>query len=56
MPPAGFESAIPVSERTQTHALDRAATGIGLLKMYAVLIFCEERDDSSSNYYAILNQ
>jgi hypothetical protein len=28
MPPAGFESAIPVSERPQTHALDRAATGI----------------------------
>jgi hypothetical protein len=29
MPPAGFETAIPVSERPQTHNLDRAATGIG---------------------------
>jgi hypothetical protein len=29
MPPAGFEHTIPVSERPQTHALDRAATGIG---------------------------
>jgi hypothetical protein len=29
MPPAGFEPAIPASERPQTHALDRAATGIG---------------------------
>jgi hypothetical protein len=29
MPPAGFEPAIPVSERPKTHALDRAATGIG---------------------------
>jgi hypothetical protein len=29
MPPAGFEHAIPASERPQTHALDRAATGIG---------------------------
>jgi hypothetical protein len=29
MPPAGFETAIPASERQQTHALDRAATGIG---------------------------
>jgi hypothetical protein len=29
MPPAGFEPTIPESERTQTHALDRAATGIG---------------------------
>jgi hypothetical protein len=29
MPYAGFEPTIPVSERPQTHALDRAATGIG---------------------------
>jgi hypothetical protein len=27
--PAGFEPAIPASERSQTHALDGAATGIG---------------------------
>ena len=27
MPPVGFEPAIPASERPQTHALDRAATG-----------------------------
>ena len=29
MPPAGFEPAIPVDERLQTHALDRSATAIG---------------------------
>jgi hypothetical protein len=29
MPPAEFEPTILVSERPQTHALDRAATGIG---------------------------
>jgi len=29
MPPAGFEPAIPASERPRTHALDRAARGIG---------------------------
>ena len=29
MPTARFEPAIPASERTQTHALDRAATGTG---------------------------
>jgi hypothetical protein len=29
MPYAEFEPAIPVSERPQTHALDRAATAIG---------------------------
>jgi len=31
-PPAGFETAIPASERQQTHALDRGPTGIGSLK------------------------
>jgi len=29
MPPAGFEPAIPAIEQPQTHALDRAGTGIG---------------------------
>jgi hypothetical protein len=29
MPPAGFEPAIPASERPQTHFVDRSATGIG---------------------------
>jgi hypothetical protein len=29
-PPEGFEPTIPVSERPQTHVLDRAATGIGI--------------------------
>jgi hypothetical protein len=35
MPPAGFEAAIPASERPQTHALDRAATRIGTVDGYA---------------------
>jgi len=30
MPPAGFEPTIPTSERPQTHALDLAASGIGI--------------------------
>jgi hypothetical protein len=29
LPLAGFEPTIPASERPQTHALDRAPTGIG---------------------------
>jgi hypothetical protein len=29
---AAFEPAIPASKRPQTHALDRAATGIGIRK------------------------
>jgi hypothetical protein len=29
MPPAGLEPKIPASERPQTYALDREATGIG---------------------------
>jgi hypothetical protein len=35
MPPVGFEPAIPTIERPQTHALDRAATGIGRSKHVA---------------------
>jgi hypothetical protein len=31
VPPAGFESAIPASERQQTQALDRATTGLAKL-------------------------
>jgi hypothetical protein len=30
MPPGGFEPTIPASARPQTHALERAATGIAL--------------------------
>jgi hypothetical protein len=30
MPRVGFEPVIPASERQQTHALDGAATGIGV--------------------------
>ena len=29
MPPGGFEPTISAGERSQTHALDRAATGTG---------------------------
>ena len=35
MPPAGFEPAIPASERPQTHALDRVTTEIGRVVVYA---------------------
>jgi len=31
MPPVGFQPSIPANEQPQTHALDRAATGIGTL-------------------------
>jgi hypothetical protein len=34
MLPAGFEPAIPASERLQTYALDCAATGIGIILYY----------------------
>jgi hypothetical protein len=32
MPPAGFEPAVPASERPPTRTLDRAVTGIGGLR------------------------
>jgi len=34
MPPAGLEPAIPGSERSQTYALDHAATGLGPFYIY----------------------
>jgi hypothetical protein len=37
IPPAGFEAAIPASERPQMHALDRAATEIGTF--YRLFVF-----------------
>jgi hypothetical protein len=36
MTPVGFEPKIPVSERPKTHALDRAATGIGIIYLLYV--------------------
>ena len=42
MPPVGFEPGIPASERPKTHALDRAATAIGLLSScyFFISFFC----------------
>jgi hypothetical protein len=39
MPPAGFEPAIPASERQETDALDAAATGIGFFHIYCAKVF-----------------
>jgi len=36
--PAGFQPAIPASKLPHTHALDRAATGIGAPRRYKVNI------------------
>ena len=38
LPPAVFEPAISAGERRQTHALDSAATGIGKIKIYVIII------------------
>jgi hypothetical protein len=32
MPPLGFEPSVPARERPQTYALDRAATGTGVME------------------------
>jgi len=37
--PAGYEAALPESERPQTHALDRAASWIGPLLFYVHEIY-----------------
>ena len=38
MPPVGFEPTISAGERPQTYALDRAATGTGILIIMKLLI------------------
>ena len=35
MPPVGFEPTVSIGERSQTYALDRAATGTGTCLLYA---------------------
>ena len=49
MPPFGFEPAFPASERPQTHALDRAATGIGHICLLVpdVGLICSNTDTFS---------
>ena len=48
--PAGFEPAIPASERPETRALDRAATGIGSMQLLVDSI------DSKKNIYLMDSQ
>ena len=38
MPPAGFQPATPATERPETHALNRAATEIGFINKYTVIL------------------
>jgi len=45
--PAGFEPVIPTSERPQTHALDRAATGIGCQRVDRRKMWCLEGSSQS---------
>jgi hypothetical protein len=44
-PPAGFEPAIPASDRPQNSALDRAATGIGNVRILIKIIMCSTSTD-----------
>jgi len=41
MPPLGFKPAIAVSERSQTHTLDREGTGISLWYTRTLAILCQ---------------
>jgi hypothetical protein len=43
MAPAVIEAAIPASERTQTHALDLAATGVGTILIIQISLFYEKK-------------
>jgi hypothetical protein len=51
MPPVVFEPIILVSERPQTHALDRTATGIGALPSYLYDIWGTDGSDYEYCYF-----
>jgi hypothetical protein len=38
MPPVGFETTISAGERPKTYALDRTATGTGVIEYYLTII------------------
>jgi hypothetical protein len=67
MPTKGFEPAIPASERPQTHALDRVATGIEPLPLLRAVIcqwtskvdktqYTQDDDDSIRNPLRVGNR
>ena len=47
MPPVGLEPTISADERPQTYALDRAATGIGGMKIK------QSRNSETSNRHTV---
>jgi hypothetical protein len=56
MCPAGFEPAPPASDRLQTHALDRAATEIGLCFMYIRMniLFTLNKSSGAKKFYFVI--
>jgi hypothetical protein len=48
--PVGFEPTILASERPQTDALDRAATGLGLTQVYVAVL---NADCNSLHFLAV---
>ena len=53
MSPVGFEPTIPASERLETHALDRTATGVG---SYNDLIYYKLLTSLQSQVLGILSE
>jgi hypothetical protein len=51
--PVGFESTIPASEQPRTHALDSAATGIGVC-IFSPVILCIRKNYCSQPYSRVL--
>jgi hypothetical protein len=59
MPPVGFETTIPVSERPQTHALDRTATAIGTYaytSTYILYSLLSRQDSELSSAFCIVTR
>ena len=54
MPPVGFEPTISASERPQTYALDRTATGTGKVSISFVIYVCLSARNNSTPAWRIL--
>jgi hypothetical protein len=56
MPPAKFEPTIPASERPQTHALDRAATGTCPLNLGHIIVIATRESSVPNSWERLAEQ
>ena len=56
MPRVGFEPTISAGERPKTYALDRAATGTGILSITSIIIEFQKKKPTIATIYIYLNE